>query len=73
MSEHPLEIWRSQEAKRRGKPFRRYQAASELGLSASRYTQITRHNELPSMSLAKKIEAHTGIPLDVLAKHEAPQ
>jgi transcriptional regulator with XRE-family HTH domain len=73
METHPLEAWRTEEGKRRGKPFRRRDAAGEIGCSPARYTQITRHNETPSMSLAKKIEAHTGIPIDVLAKHGASQ
>ena len=73
MSEHPLEEFRLEESRRRGKPLRRRDLAREMGFSPSRYTQITKHNETPSMSLAKKIEAFTGIPIDVLAKHGAPQ
>lgn len=66
MDKHPLERWREKESARRDKPLRRRDLAKELGFSASRYTQITKHGEPPSSALAKRIKARTGISVDEL-------
>jgi transcriptional regulator with XRE-family HTH domain len=76
MDVHPLEQWRLEEQSRRGKPFRRYQLAEQLGCSASRLTQIIRDREPPSLALAARMKQRTGISVDELlaaAKCGLPQ
>lgn len=64
MTEHPLEIFRAKEAKRRKKPYPRYELASDIGCSKSRYTQIVKDGKSPSAALQKRIKAKTGISAD---------
>ncbi len=66
MDEHPLEVFRIAEGKRRGKPLPRYALAEELGFSKSRYTQIVKDRKPPSAALQKRIKERTGISADEL-------
>lgn len=64
MTEHPLEVFRIAEAKRRKRPFPRYELAEEIGCSKSRYTQIVKDRKPPSAALQKRIKERTGISAD---------
>lgn len=73
METHPLENWRIKHNAKAGKPLRRRDLATKIGCSPARYTQMTRHGQMPSIPLAKRIKAFTGISLDALAKVETSQ
>lgn len=61
---HPLERWRLEEQERRGKPYRRYHLADDLGCVPSRLTQIIQDGERPGSDLAVRIKELTGISTD---------
>lgn len=62
---HPLEQWRRDEAKRRGRPFPAYEAAAELDCSPARFSQVVRGGA-PSAALGLRIKEVCGISLDAL-------
>ena len=73
---HPLRDWRNKVgdyADREGEPMRQDALAADLGIATSHLSQIETGDRRPSLAVASRISAVTGISIDRIAAFEKPK
>ena len=73
---HPLRDWRNKTGPfedRDGDMWTQEKLAERVGVVGSLISQIENGGRVPSMGLAKRISAFTGISIDTLAAFERPK